>query len=275
MKSEKKQGYFLFAPVMLIGIVALLLFESAPLLRSWVWVLGIAASTLLAGYIAYLTHLEILGQKKGVKEAIALKQKEADDLRSVLDETHHLYREKVSKLEDALCKYEREKEERLIEKEKASKELSEQISFYKSRARSFEMSLEEALSELRSLSQLHYMRQQEEVPKNLVKQHTQLREQFEEKSLVLDQTRRRLFEAEGFLLSLKKERGLELLSRNEEHEALVGSIRELIEENEAMEEEIKALEALVAHKFSPTKKAHKKLEQILEFQFETTTLSRE
>ena len=109
------------------------------------------------------------------------------------------------------------------------------------------------------------MQQQQETPKNLVRQRQQLREQFEEKSIVLDQTRRRLFEAEGFLIALKKERGLELLSQNEEMEALVCTLNELIQENEALEVEIKELESLVSLKLTPPKKTQKKLQEMLNF----------
>ncbi len=201
---------------------------------------------------------------------LAKKGKEAEDLRAILDETHLLYRDKVSKLETALGDYERDQADKLLEKEGAVAQLTEAVNHYKSLAHSFETSLEEALNELRTLSQLHYMQQQQEAPKNLVRQHQQLREQFEEKSIVLDQTRRRLFEAEGFLIALKKERGLELLSQNEEMEALVCILNELIQENEALDAEIKALESLVSLKLAPQKKTQKKLQEMLEFQFETT-----
>lgn len=200
---------------------------------------------------------------------IGKKEKETQDLRAILDETHLLYREKVSKMEDALC----ECEKKQIAELEAKESIEAELTHYKSRARSFEISLEEALNELRNLAQIHYLEQekQQQIPPNLVKQHQQLREQFEEKSLVLDQTRRRLFETEGFLLALKKERGLELLSQNEEQQALFQHIAELLEQNETLEKEIKELESLICVLSKPTttpKKTPKKLQEMLEFQFE-------
>jgi len=53
-------------------------------------------------------------------------------------------------------------------------------------------------------------------------------------------------------------------------EALVCTLNELIQENEALEAEIKALESLVSLKLAPQKKTQKKLQEMLEFQFETT-----
>lgn len=257
---EKKPIWILFGPALLLSVIGLLLFKS----DSIIWLCGLCISALLATWISYLTFQEIAAHNQEFQCLSARKDKESNDLRATLDETHVLYREKVSKLENSLCDLE----------EKQSAEHSE-VNHYKSRARAFEASLEEALTELRNLSQLHYLQQEEKVPKNLVKEHAQLREQFEEKSLVLDQTRRRLFEVEGFLLALKKERGLELLSQNEEQEILIKEIGQLITENERLEKEVIALESLVSLKATAPKKTQKKLQDMLEFQFETSTSSKE
>lgn len=237
------------------------------------WLFGIGIATLLACAIAYLAFQEIAAQKRQLRERIGKKEKDAEDLRAVLDETHLLYREKISKMEAAISEYEKKQSLELEEKKGAVADLTQQLGYYKSRSRSFEISLDEALNELRSMSQLHYLEQekQQQIPENLVKQHQQLREQFEEKSLILDQTRRRLFETEGFLLALKKERGLELLNQNEEQECLIRHIEDLLEENALLENEIKELESLVAMLGKPStsvKKTQKKLQEMLEFQFD-------
>lgn len=255
--------------MLLLAVVVLLLLKMATLAQGIFWLFGVALATLLACSIAYLAFQEIAAQKTDLRLLIGKKEKEIQDLRAILDETHLLYREKVSKMEDAICECEKKQIAELEERES----IEDELTHYKSRARSFEISLEEALNELRNLAQIHYLEQekQQQVPPNLVKQHRQLREQFEEKSLVLDQTRRRLFETEGYLLALKKERGLELLSQNEEQQTLFQHIKELLAENETLEKEIKELESLITVLSKPTttpKKTPKKLQEMLEFQFD-------
>jgi len=267
MKSEKRTLQFFSGPALFVAVVALLLIKVSGQIQNGLWLCGLILAILLACLVVYLTFKEMISQTKELQGAIAKKDKEAQDLRAVLDETHGLYREKVSKLESNLFELEKEKVDTLHGKERAMKELADQLNYYKNRAHAFEVSLEEALAELRSLSHLHYMKREEEVPKNLVKQHQQLREQFEEKSLILDQTRRRLFEAESFLIALKKQRGLELLDQNQEQEQLIKMIDELICENEFLESEIQSLETLVTIKLTSPKKTQKKLQEILEFQF--------
>ncbi|MBS0628864.1 MAG: hypothetical protein JSS30_01410 [Verrucomicrobia bacterium] len=273
MNSEKRAISVLLGPVLMIGVVSLLLLKISS--YTIFWLLGVVVAVGIAGWVSYLAFLEIISHKKELHNLIAKKDKESLDLRAILDETHLLYREKVSKLEIALCENERLQADKLLENETRVTQLAESLNHYKNLARSFETSLEEALAEVRALSELHYLDQQQRPPKNLVKQHAQLREQFEEKSVVLDQTRRRLFEAEGALLSLKKERGFELLSQNEEIETLFAALDELIKENEALEQEIKALEGLVSLKASAPKKTQKRLQEILEFQFEPTVSAKE
>ncbi len=269
---EKRPISVLLGPALLLAVVVLLLLKKAMLAEGIFWLFGVALATLLACSIAYLTFQEIAAQKRDLLQLISKKEKENHDLRAILDETHLLYREKVSKMEDAIIDCERKQ----IAELEAKESLEAELTHYKARVRSFEVSLEEALNELRNLAQIHYLEQerQQQIPPNLVKQHQQLREQFEEKSLVLDQTRRRLFETEGFLLALKKERGLELLSQNEEQQTLFKHIEELLAENETLEKEIKELESLISVLSKPTttpKKTPKKLQEMLEFQFDSTS----
>lgn len=269
MSPDKRPISVLLAPVLLLGVVVLLLIKMATLAEGFFWLFGVGLATLLACSIAYLAFQEIAAQKRDLRLLIGKKEKESQDLRAVLDETHLLYREKVDKMEEAICECERKQIAELEQRKSVESELTH----YKAKARSFEISLEEALNELRNLAKVHYLEQekQQQIPPNLVKQHQQLREQFEEKSLVLDQTRRRLFETEGFLLTLKKERGLELLSQNEEQQTLISQIDELLQENGQLEAEVKMLESLISVLSKPTttpKKTQKKLQEMLEFQFD-------
>jgi len=270
MSREKRPISILLGPLLLLCVVVLLLLKMATFAEGIFWLFGVALATVLACLITYLAFQEIAAQKQDLRQLIDKKEKETQDLRAVLDETHLLYREKVAKMEDAIC----ECEKRQVAELEQRQSLEAELTHYKAKARSFEISLEEALNELRNLAKVHYLEQekQQQIPPNLVKQHQQLRQQFEEKSLVLDQTRRRLFETEGFLLALKKERGLELLSQNEEQQTLFKHIEELLQENGQLEAEVKALEGLISVLSKPTtapKKTQKKLEEMLEFQFDT------
>lgn len=282
MKAEKTPFWVLLGPALLLAVIALLLIKSAPLFASPFWLLGLCVSTLLAGWISYLAFQEIERRQKDLKSIELERVKAIEDLRSVLDETHLIYRDKIAKLEETICLCEKEQGAKLTEKQntlsqlqKGHEELLEQLHYYKNQANSFQAALEEALNELRDLSQIHYLECEsgKKIPKDLLKQHEQLRAQFEEKSHVLDQTRKRLFETEGYLLELKKERGLELLGRNDEQEVLIRHIDELIQENLELEKEIVALEKLIASSLKPSssKKTGKKLQEMLEFQFENTS----
>lgn len=76
--------------------------------------------------------------------------------------------------------------------------------------------------------------------------YKQLREQFEEKSSLLEQTRQELFSAQTILEMLAKEKEETAFSSEWAEE-----IARLREENAALEEEIKSLEELVSRSLSP------------------------
>jgi len=268
----------LLGPLFFLCINALLFTKTAPHLGSLVWLFGIAVTTLLSCGISYLVYQEIGTWRRGFELKNSQKNKEAEDLRSVLDETHRLYRDKVAKLEAAIGEVENEQMEKLQGSVSALAKLQEEFDelfdkagFYKNQAHSFQIALEDALDEVRELSHMLYLNQDQKAPKELLSQHQQLREQFEEKSVVLDETRRRLFATESFLLALKKERGFELLDLHQEQELLIKAISELLEENDELEKENIALENLISLKPLSHKKTAKKLEEMLEFQFDNAT----
>lgn len=76
--------------------------------------------------------------------------------------------------------------------------------------------------------------------------YMQLRNQFQEKSEVLDQTRRELFAAQEAVLCLKKEQEeKEVFSQTESDEMLLKEYNKLIVEYERMQQEVECLESLV------------------------------
>ena len=268
---KKLKFWILVGPGSLLAATLLLFYKTAFLLGRPAWMFGFGISISLASGISYLICKEILIFEKNLQKQKAQKDLEAANLKDVLGETQHLYRRKVDQLEEAIVSIEKQQEEL----HQGYEELFGEANSTKNHLTSYQTSLDDALEELRTLRQMHYLEQErgKRTPKDLLSQHKQLREQFEEKSLILDQTRRRLFMIEGHLIALKKQQALEKLDSNSEEEVLVSTIKALDEENKHLEKEISKLEELVATSFKPTraKKSKKQLENMLEFQFEKST----
>ncbi len=257
-------------PTFLLVTLILLFAKTARLLGHPVWLVGMSISTLLSAYITYLAIKELFFMETTIEEENHIQEKKIDDLHATLEETHAIYREKVEKLEEeivALEKAQTEKENEIEEMKVGFEKLYDELSNAKSSANSFQVSLEDALDELREARKQAYLDEQtgKQIPKDLVQQHQQLRGQFEEKSLILDQTRRRLFALEGELIALKKEKELD---DDTELSRLIDSLQQTEEERQALEEATALLESLVA---APSKKAPSKpkkaLDQMLELQF--------
>lgn len=288
MKVEKTSFWILLGPFLLLSTTLLLLAKTASLLGRPVWIVGIMVSLLLATFVSLLAFIEL--KKREEENAFEGHQVEnkCQELRSVLDETHHLYREKVSKLEKEISSIQedkgsllKKKEEELANLRSLQIKLQQEFSQQKNQASDFQIALDDALDELRALRQQHYfdLQTEKKVPRDLIHQHQQLRAQFEEKSAVLDQTRKRLFFNEGYLLAIQKSHELSRQERDQEELILIEEIGALLNENKALEKEVALLERLVSESHPPKKettpqrkKVEKKLEQILELQFEETKL---
>lgn len=279
---NKHAPLLLLGPGSLFAALVLLLYKTGFLLARPVWVFGLCISIALACFISYLIFKEVLAYEKNLVREKGEKAKESQSIRGILDEAQALNREKVEKLEVEIASIEAEQTESLEEKEKALVDLKleyDQLNAQSMEAHTqsndFHTSLEDALEEIHSLRQIHYLVQEreKEIPKDLVNQHNQLREQFDEKSMILDQTRRRLFVIEGHLHAIKQQTAMDKLESHTEEENLVHVLRELEEENQQLEKEIQALESVVSQSLNPSKikKSTKKLEEILEFQFDKTT----
>lgn len=265
----------------LLGALALLLYRAGFLIGHPIWFCGLILSILLSCGIIYLSFRELLSREKNLLVQISENKKEAENLRNVLEEAHVLYRDKVEKLEQTFALMEEEQEHSQSAKDKALNDLKseceiakEESNTNKNHTQMLHNSLEDALDEVRGLRQFQYMQQEvgKTLPKDLPSQHRQLREQFDEKALILEQTRRRLFLIEGQLLALKKQKAMESLSENPEESSFVQIVQNLIEENEQLEKEIGQLEILVARPLQTKrqKKSQKNLDHMLELQFEPT-----
>ena len=271
----KRIKYWILAgPGSLLAATLLLFYKAAFLLGRPAWMFGLGLSICLASAVTYLICKEILFLEKNLQNQNKQKDQQNSSLKDVLEETQQLYRRKVDQLEDAVVSIENEKKKL----HQGYEELFEEANSHKNHLTSYQASLDDALDELRMLRQIYYLEQEKEkkTPKDLLSQHQQLRAQFEEKSLILDQTRRRLFMIEGHLIALKKEQAMEKLDNSREEELLVSTLKALDEENKYLEEEIAKLEVLVATSFKParTKKSKKQLENMLELQFEKSTEQR-
>jgi len=261
MKNKQTHLWLLFGPGSLLVSFCLLLWKAGPLLAKPVWICGIILTAILACFIFYLTFKELLSREYTLLQQVEKKSQESKSLKDAFEEARSLYRQKVDNLEQTIAATEQvlnELQENFSVNEEESKA-------QKNHTQSFQISLEDALDQLRELRAQQYFRQEvgKTLPKDLPSQHRQLREQFEEKSLILDQTRRRLFQIEGQLLAAKKQ---EVLEKPEE-EHLVEIVEQLIEDNRYLEEEIAQLEKLISVKPKREKREVKKPEPALELQF--------
>jgi len=261
---QNKAHWIFFGPALLCGGFFVLLFHASALIGRPVWTLGLTLSICMATFITYLTQKELLTRLEKLKGETSRTKKTAESYRSTLDEAQALYREKVEKLEEAIS----DQDSILLNLQNKESMAEREAKQQKNRALAFETSLQDALDELREARQIYYLEREmgKILPKNLPSQHKQLRDQFEEKSMILDQTRRRLFTLEGQLLALKKEQAMLSLSEDLQEEALLHALDRVIEENENLEKEVVQLEALLSHTPS-AKKKEKKAAQVLEFQF--------
>ncbi|MDN3506883.1 MAG: hypothetical protein P0S96_06605 [Simkaniaceae bacterium] len=254
-----KNKYWLFSgSTSLLLSFYLLLWHAGPLLAKPVWITGLVLTSLVACFILYLTFRELLSRENSLLLKIDQLQEKSKSLQVSFEEARTLYREKVERLEETISATEKI----LSELQKNFSINEEQTKAQKNHTQSFQISLEDALDQLREAQAIQYFQQEigKTLPKDLPSQHRQLREQFEEKSLILEQTRRRLFQIEGQLLSIKKEDPFE----KPEEEHLMEMVEKILEENHYLEQEILQLEQLLSLKPKREKKHEKKPEPVLE-----------
>ncbi len=259
-------------PGSLLAALTLLMIRTSHHIGRPVWFFGLSISILIACLITYLTFKEILEREAMLKALKTEKESQAASIRSTLDEASHLYREKVEKLEEAIAQIEKEHGELQVGYE----QIHDTSQKEKVKGSALHTSLEDALEALRAAHELNFLKNQHyaSLPTDLPSQHKQLREQFDEKALVLDQTRRRLFALEGQLFLTRKEQVDEKLDPQEELDFMQTDLALLNEENQRLEVEIESLEALVSQLLKPKEKkktpSKQKVEQMLELQFDTS-----
>lgn len=259
--------WILSGPIALMIALILLIGKTAHHIERPVWLFGLSLSILIACFIAYLTFKEILSRETLLSQLKEQNEKKAAAIRSALDESQHLFREKVDKLEEALKALEEDYRQLQVGYEKIYGENQKEHTL----SSSLHVSLEDALDDLREERQKSYIKTQAEhfLPPDLIAKHRQLREQFDEKALILDQTRRRLFQLEGHLFAARKIQAEEKLERGPELEILLDEIALFSEKNRQLEEENNHLEEVISSMLeSKAKKAPaKKKAEALELQF--------
>jgi hypothetical protein len=270
----------LLGPALLVAALLLIFYKAAFLIASPVWITGLGCALLLACAISYLSFREVLEREMKNRRGRECQEAHQKEIRSLLNETHALYRDKIAKLEAVIASLEEEEGQILVENEKEYVELQrgyeslfQENRELKNRTSSLHIALEDALDELRALRQEEYLllQTQKRIPKDLPHRYRQLREQFDDKALALEQTRRRLFALEGQLLALKIASASEKLEANREEIALLNEVESLLDEKECLETEVALLEKLVLGSGSSKaakKRAKKQLETMLEFQFD-------
>ena len=252
----------------------LLLIKTGGVLGPPIWFFGLLLSMGIGCFTSCLAYREVVEQQQQRKQLEQKRLKELVSVKETLKETGLLYREKVENLEEVIQGLEGElREVQLAYDQVHSEGQRERI-----RAGAFQTSLEDALDALRQARKLDFFKSQQasSLPSDLPAQHRQLRDQFDEKALILNQTRLRLFGIEGQLFALQKTHVEEKLASIEDIEILQKEYTYIEEENRNLEEEIQHLEALITELIrSKTTKQRsafkKKAEQMLELQFDTTT----
>lgn len=264
----------LMGPACLALGFILLLVKTGGLLGRPVWLFGLSLSMGIGCFTSFLAYREVVEQQQKRKHHEEERLKELTSVKETLGETGSLYREKVEKLEVVIQGLESELREIQLAYEQVHGEGQRE----RLRAGALQTSLEDALDALREARQLDFFKAEEasSLPPDLPAQHRQLRDQFDEKALILNQTRRRLFGVEGQLFALQKNHAEERLASIEDIEILQKEYTSLEGENRNLEEEVQLLEALITElirtKTSKQRSApKKKVEQMLELQFDTTT----
>jgi len=264
--------WILGGPGSLLAALVLLIIHSSSYIGRPAWTFGLSISILIACFVTYLTFKEILERETLLDALKAEKESQALSMRSTLDEASHIYREKVEKLEESIAGLEKDHSELQVGYE----QIHDACQNEKGKASALFTSLQDALDALRLVRQFHYFQDQQSalLPTDLPSKHKQLREQFDEKALVLDQTRRRLFALEGQLFLTRREGAEEKLGPQEELQMIQTDLAFLDEENQRLEREIEHLEHLVSELLKPKEKkktsSKKKVEQMLELQFDAT-----
>lgn len=281
--KKESSGTLLLILGPLLFLATLLLFgmKASYLMESPVWLFNFGISTLLTCGITFFSIKERISLEKDLRHESHLREKEASDMRGILDETHILYRSKVDKLEEKMKTLSLEHNKQLVHKGKALEDLQKSYEQlfnealqHKNHVVSLKGSLEDALDELRKLRQEHYLLQekQAEFPTDVSHKYKQLRAQFEEKSTILEQTRRDLFALEGRLTVLSKEKEEQTFEAQREQEILWEMLKNLEEENQFLEQEVLALEQVVTTEQPKKKPLRTKkgspIEEMLELQFE-------
>lgn len=279
--NQKRNAFvlLLLGPLLLLAALLLLFFQTSYLTLPPVWLLSFAISIALTCWINFMAVKECCFHEEKRQTENTVEEEKIQDLRGVLDETHLLYRDKVANLEKQLKNLEEEKINLVSDQEKALKTYEknhklvfEESAFYKRQVDALQVSLSDALDELRPARQMEYLQKENSktIPPDLIHKHVQLREQFDEKAAVLNQTRKELFALEGELLILKNEHAEQKFDSLQEQDLLFSVIKNLEEEKESLKKEISALEQIitVAQKKPSPVKNKKKLEKMLEFQFD-------
>lgn len=249
----------------LLFIEMILLFIAKRALPAWMG--AFIFCVLLTLFIIYHCTKELQSLTEKTLEKYAGKAKDVANMQGLLEEINQINQEKIQLLENDLDVLEIEGQEKikqtegqLLELRNAYEKLFDESAIGKSRAQSLRTSLDEALDELRNLRQEHFFLKEnkpQESDKQIHAHQKQLREQFEEKKEVLEKTRSALFDIEGKLLCLQKEKEEQKLEDSLLLETLFHSLDTLLKQNDSLKEEIFSLEKIISV-LSSRKKTTKK-----------------
>lgn len=283
-KQKKHQLFASLGLFFLVGEILLLFFKTKQATDHLVFCYAVLLTIFFSLTIVYLTFREIQAEKNHADKREKISSDRLANIAELLKETHALYKEKIRNLEGECEKIQssnthlqKQHEKHLEEWRLGQEQQLGEISNYKTQCQSLQDSLNDALDTLRDTRQECFFLKEKESEKSQSQisfQYKQLREQFEEKSAVLDTMRKDFFALESRYIALQKQQEFKMYENEPKQDQLIKQFQEMDQENQILEKEIENLESLVsklAGKKSPVKRRKKAI--ALELQFEENSLN--
>lgn len=283
-KQKKHQLFASLGLFFLVGEILLLFYKTKQITDHLVFCYALLLTIFFSLSIVYLTFREIQAEKNHADKREKISADRLANIAELLKETHALYKDKIRHLEGECEKIQHsnthlqnQHEKNLEEWRVGQEQQLEEISSHKVQCQSLQDSLNDAMDELRASRQECFLLKEKESEKTqsqMSSQYKQLRDQFEEKSAILDAMRKDFFALESRYIALQKQQQFEMCENAPKQDLLIKQFQEMDQENKALEKEIETLEILVsklAGKKSPVRRRKKAI--ALELQFEENSLN--
>lgn len=210
------------------------------------WQIGFQAALSIAFAIAFLSSQE---EEERVSLEKSLQEKTLDQVRHLneeVDQQHDAWEKEKALLEADLEKWKEEARQRKIERQNDGQRIALLEQTFLQEKQTLLVELEETKKQVQQLQT--FPEGAEKSPELVMRQYHQLKIQFEEKSKILNETRKNLFVAEEKLMAFQKEMEESAIDYDlSEIKKLQDEIEILVKENEELESEVSSLEGLISH----------------------------